>query len=215
MMTLTDPDTLRQLLLAHPGWVLAALALIAFAECFALLGIVVPGVVLLGVAAFAAGAVRLALVPCLLATFFGALAGDGLSYALGRRLHGNIRQSFPFRRNPHWIGDGERFFARHGTWSVAIGRFVGPIRPVIPLIAGVLSMPARRFLAVDLLAGLAWAPAYVLPGYFVGAAVEREYAPPEVLVPAAAAVLGLLMLLLLRRRRRAAHDDGGTLPPRE
>ena len=38
-----------------------------------------------------------------------------------------------------------QFFERHGGKSVFIGRFLGPIRAVIPLAAGIMQMPRGRF----------------------------------------------------------------------
>ena len=49
-----------------------------------------------------------------------------------------------------------------------LGRFIGPIRPLIPITAGSLGMNVKTFILVDLVSGLLWAPLYSLPGYFAG-----------------------------------------------
>lgn len=202
-----DLQAMQQWLEQHPSWVAAAIVLISFAESFAILGIAVPGVALLSAAAFVAGSGALDLPACLLAAFAGAVAGDGVSFALGRVFHQDIKRAWPFRTNPQWIGNGERFFARYGPLSVAIGRFVGPIRPVIPLVAGILDMRTRTFFLINVGSAMAWAPAYILPGWLLGAAVDTRIASPQVLLPVAAAVLGAgaLLVWLHRRHRR---DDG-------
>jgi len=202
-----DVTALQQWLELHPSWVAAAIALISFAESFAIVGIAVPGVAMLAAAAFVAGSGALGLPACLLAAFAGAVAGDGVSFMLGRVYHQDIKRAWPFRAHPQWIGNGEKFFARHGAMSVAVGRFVGPIRPVIPLVAGILDMPTRTFFLINAASAMAWAPAYVLPGWLLGAAVDTRTASPRVLLLVALAVPGLAALVfwLHRRYRRGGN----------
>ena len=52
---------------------------------------------------------------------------------------------------------------RYGGKSVAFGRFFGPVRAVIPLVAGMMNMPPWRFVVANVVSALAWAPAYLLP----------------------------------------------------
>ena len=60
------------------------------------------------------------------------------------------------------------FFSRHGGKSVLFGRFVGPVRPVIPVVAGMLGMGPVHFVVVNVLSAIGWALAYILPGVFFG-----------------------------------------------
>jgi len=59
-----------------------------------------------------------------------------------------------------------------------VGRFIGPLRPVIPVTAGMLGLAPRRFLLVDIPACVVWTPAYLIPGMLFGASLEvaSEYA---------------------------------------
>jgi undecaprenyl-diphosphatase len=196
-----DITAIQHWLLANPGWVIASIGAVSFVESFALLGIIVPGIIILGAASFAAGAVDLSLPGCLIAAFAGAVSGDGVSYLLGRIFHADIKRAWPFRKHPIWIANGEAFFDRHGAWGVALGRFVGPIRPVIPLVAGILSMPARRFFLINVVSGTAWSPLYVLPGYMLGAAVESKGGSPALLVGAAVGIIGSSVALFVLRQR--------------
>ena len=117
-----DTESLSQLLAAHPAYFALVLGLVAFVESFAILGIVVPGVAILAVAAFVAGAGAFPLWACLLCTFLGAVLGDGCSFLIGRYFKQNIRNIWPFSRHSDWIERGERFFIRYGVASVVIGR---------------------------------------------------------------------------------------------
>ncbi|OUS30253.1 hypothetical protein A9Q99_07215 [Gammaproteobacteria bacterium 45_16_T64] len=159
----------------HQYWILLATALLAFFESLALVGILIPGVALLFAAAVAAGSAAINIWWLLGAGFVGAVLGDGLSFFLGRHFHNKITQLPPFNKHPEWITKGERFFEKYGVAGVVMGRFIGPIRPVMPLVAGMLEMPPHRFLTVNLLSAIAWSPFYLLPGYFVGAATENQH----------------------------------------
>jgi undecaprenyl-diphosphatase len=69
---------------------------------------------------------------------------------------------------------GESFFHKHGGKSVMLGRFIGPIRPVLPLIAGMLGMSQIRFATFNSASAVIWAPFYLLPGYFAGKATSWQ-----------------------------------------
>jgi undecaprenyl-diphosphatase len=141
---------------------------VAFLESLAFVGLIVPGVVIL----FGAGALvangALGLWPTLGAAVIGAIAGDGLSYWFGRHYRNGIRNWWPFRRRVELLERAEAFVRRHGGKSVLFGRFVGPLRPVVPAVAGMLGMSAGRFYLVNVASALVWAPVYLLPGMAVG-----------------------------------------------
>ncbi|GAB6042095.1 bifunctional DedA family/phosphatase PAP2 family protein [Endothiovibrio diazotrophicus] len=184
-----DPQPVLDWFTAHPGWGGLGVLLIAFGESLALVGLIVPGTVLMfGVGALVAlGA--LPLWPTLLYAFLGAAAGDAASFWLGRRYGERLRGVWPFNRHPELIEGGIAFFRRHGGKSVLFGRFFGPLRPVIPAVAGMLHMHPGRFLAFNLLSAAGWAPAYLLPGIALGASLS--------LAAEVAGRLALLLLLLL------------------
>ncbi|WP_280553839.1 bifunctional DedA family/phosphatase PAP2 family protein [Halomonas sp. 25-S5] len=187
-------DTLFQLA-PPPGLLLLIIAAIALVESLALVGLLVPGVVLMTAAASLAGHQSLTVGPVLGAAFLGAVAGDGLSFLLGYTQRERVTALWPLSRHPEWLARGARFFQRHGPLSVFLGRFVGPVRPVVPLIAGMLRMSPRTFTWANLGSALLWAPAYVLPGYLLGRTWQQLLDLPEGLKPWLVA-LGLLVVLL-------------------
>ena len=153
---------------SHPLVTLTAIALVAFIESFALIGVLVPGVVLLFSLAALTSQLDVQPLWVLLAAALGACMGDLSSFFIGRWLQHRLDHVRWFRYHQRWLEQGEWFFRRWGWLSVIIGRFVGPIRPVVPLVAGTLNMPKRLFIGLNLLSVLAWAPVYTLPGYFTG-----------------------------------------------
>ncbi len=175
----------------NPLWAGLAVFFVAFSESVALFGLLVPGVV----AMFGFGALiatgTLEFWPVFWWAVAGAIAGDGLSFWLGHHYQDRLRELWPFNHHPKTLERGIAFFQRYGGKSVAIGRFFGPVRAIIPLVAGMLGMSPWRFLTANLISALAWAPAYLLPGIVFGASLELA---SEV---AFRLVLLLLLLLLL------------------
>jgi membrane protein DedA with SNARE-associated domain/membrane-associated phospholipid phosphatase len=155
----------------HPALAYGAIFLISLSESLAMVGLIVPGtVIMFGVGAIVATG-SLGLKPVLLLAAAGAVAGDGISFWLGRHYQEELREIWPFSRHPGMLKNGETFFRRHGGKSVMFGRFVGPVRPVIPVVAGMLDMSPLHFGAVNVLSAMGWAFVYILPGVFFGASL--------------------------------------------
>ena len=173
-MNAADFQPIIDWLSAHPDLVVISIALIAFVESLALAGIVVPGVLLLFLVAALAGNLSIPLWEVLTAGFVGAALGDGLSFYLGHFFKDSLRQYWPFSKYPKALKLGEDFFSKHGGKSVIIGRFIGPIRPVLPLIAGMLGMSQVRVISFNLASAVAWSPFYLLPGYLAGTAAHSS-----------------------------------------
>ncbi|MEW7997232.1 MAG: VTT domain-containing protein [Candidatus Thiodiazotropha endolucinida] len=156
----------------NPLWAGFTVFVVAFSESVAIIGLIVPGVVLM----FGFGALIATGILEFWAVFWwavaGAVAGDGLSFWLGYHFQDRLRDFWPFNRHPATLQRGIAFFQRYGGKSVALGRFFGPVRAIIPLVAGMLGMPPLRFVAANILSALVWAPAYLLPGIVFGASLE-------------------------------------------
>lgn len=177
----------------HPHLAGLGVALIAFAESLALVGMILPGAALMfGVGALVGSGV-LELWPTLAWAAAGAIAGDGVSFWLGKRFHQRIRVMWPFNRYPLLFARSTDFFHRHGTKSIIFARFIGPLRPIVPVVAGMLDMPNRRFFAANVISGIFWAPVYVLPGMVFAASlgIAAEVATRL------AVMVGLVILLVL------------------
>ncbi|SPJ33250.1 bifunctional DedA family/phosphatase PAP2 family protein [Kushneria phyllosphaerae] len=157
----------------NPTVLILIVGIVALLESLALIGLVMPGVVMLTAAASLAGHDQVSIIILMVSAFIGAVLGDGASYWLGRTQRDRLRGWWPFNRYPQWVDQGERFFTRHGALSVAFGRFVGPVRPIIPMVAGMMYMSPARFLTVNVISALLWAPAYLLPGYYLGRSWQR------------------------------------------
>jgi membrane protein DedA with SNARE-associated domain/membrane-associated phospholipid phosphatase len=165
-------------LTANPGWAGFWVFVMSFVESLAFVGILVPGIIIL----FGLGALislgTMDVLPIWIWGSLGAFAGDIVSYAIGRRYRSHLVEIWPFSRFPKMLERGQEYFNVHGPKSLAIGRFIGPLRPVIPVTAGMLGLAPRRFLLVAIPACILWTPAYLVPGMLFGASLEvaSEYA---------------------------------------
>ena len=157
---------------ANPGWGFSIVFLVAFFESLVLIGILLPGIVILFGVGTLVGLGLVDMLPIWIAASAGAFLGDFLSYLLGRRFRGHLLDIWPFSRYPGVMERGSRFFHAHGAKSIMAGRFIGPLRPIIPAVGGMMGMKPGRFLTVDILACITWAPAFLLPGMLFGASLE-------------------------------------------
>ncbi len=137
-------------------------------ESLVLVGLVIPGSTLLvGLGAILATNVISWKLVVILA-IGGAILGDFISFWIGQHYHLRIEQVWPFRKYPQMIGRGKVFFKKHGGKSVFLGRFFAPIRPMIPLIAGMMEMPAWNFFLFNALSAIAWVLIHLIPGFLLG-----------------------------------------------
>lgn len=183
---------LLQWISEHPTWAGFVVFLISLSESLAIVGLFVPGVVMMTAIGAMMGGGILPFWETLTWAILGAIAGDGISYWLGYHYHERLRNFWPFRQFPGLLKRGENFFKEHGGKSIIFGRFVGPVRPMIPVIAGMMDMTPRRFLVFNILSAIAWAPLYSLPGIIIGASLGTL--SPEV---ARRIVLVILFVLLI------------------
>jgi len=202
-------DQFAAWLSANPGWVAAALFSIALLESLAVIGLFVPGVVLLFSAATIAGSGALSFGQTLLFGYLGAVLGDWLSFWLGQHLQHRAHHHWPFNRYPTLMNRGDAFFQRYGVVSIALGRFLGPLRAFVPLIAGIMAMPTGRFMAANLVSALLWAFAYLTPGYWLGTALEATPLPPGFYTVLLALLLAVLIVaVVIKQLHRLTQPDG-------
>ena len=69
----------------------------------------------------------------------------------------------------HWLQHGEAFMRKHGALSIIVGRFVGPMRSMIPMIAGIAHMNLVVFTLTIIPTIILWAIVYLTPGVLLGA----------------------------------------------
>lgn len=184
---------------AHPNIALGAVFAASLLEALAVIGTVIPGssIVFAGGVLIGLGALN----PWWTTTIavIGAIMGDGISYWLGHHFHERISTLWPMKKYPELFERGHLYFKKNGGKSVFFGRFLGPVRAIVPVVAGMAGMPATRFYVMNALSALAWAVAHILPGMLFGASLQLAGAVSSrlvvVLLMVAAVLWGLSKLV--------------------
>ena len=193
-------DSLITWVNAHPHWAGVVVFLVAFSESLAVVGMIVPGVVMMFAAGALVGSGAVEFQGIYWWAVAGAVLGDGLSFWVGHHYKEHLCSMWPFSKHPQMLDKGTRFFQRWGGKSVALGRFFGPVRAVIPLVAGMMEMPLQRFLVANILSALGWAIAYLLPGIVIGVSLDlASEVALHLLVLGVAVIAGLWLLLWLAK----------------
>jgi len=95
--------------------------------------------------------------PIWVSASLGAAFGDWLSYWIGVKLEYTVAHIWPLSRHPDLIPRGEAFMKKWGIPGIFIGRFFGPLRASVPLIAGIFEMPFWRFQLANFSSAFVWA----------------------------------------------------------
>ncbi|MCP2327678.1 membrane protein DedA with SNARE-associated domain [Hamadaea flava] len=146
-----------------------------------------------------------------LAAAVGAIVGDSLGYAIGRRggrpLLERVGRRFPKHFGPAHLARAEQMFGRWGVWAVFFGRFIALLRILAGPLAGALRVPYGRFLVANASGGIVWAFGTALLVYHLGAVVERWMKGLSWVGLAVAVLIGVGTTLWLKRRARRAMAD--------
>ena len=173
------------------------------------MGIPLPGEIVLVSAALlaATGTVGPEWVATAAAT--GAIIGDSIGYAVGRRggrpLLERLGRRFPKHLGPAHLARAELSFARHGVWAVFFGRFVALLRILAGPLAGALRVPYRRFLVANAAGGLVWAFGTTYLLFYLGQAAEHWLKDISWAGLVLAVLAGVVSTAWLRRRAKRLH----------
>ena len=180
------------------------------------LGVPLPGEIVLVAAALMSSRHELDVSPgwIAVAATVGAVVGDSIGYAIGRR-HGMGLFAWAGRKLPRHFGPShvtaaERLFTRWGLLAVFFGRFVALLRIFAGPLAGALRMPYPRFLVANALGGACWAVGTTFAVYLLGIVAERwlqEFSWIGLVV----VVLAGIVVGTVAKRRAARLAKGGDL----
>ena len=142
---------------------------LAFIESAPLVGVLIPGATLITVGGFLASQGYLNAWDIIFFATIGAILGDFFSYSVGR--WGGMWIKDKKIINHSILLHGEQFFYKYGDKSILWGRFFGPIRAIIPFIAGLLRMNRKPFIFWNVISAIGWALLNVGAGYFSGSLI--------------------------------------------
>ena len=180
---------------------------IVFTETGLLVGFFLPGDSLLITAGIVAAAGGLNIWWLNLVLIVAAVSGDSVGYAIGVRLGPRLftrPKSLLF--NPRHIERTRAFYARHGSKTIVIARFVPIVRTFAPVVAGVGQMEYRRFIFYNVAGGVGWVTSMTWAGYGLGRAIPNVggYIHLVVGIVIVLSVIPILIEIVRERRRRSA-----------
>lgn len=141
----------------HEAWAAPVVFALAFGESLAFISLLIPAwAALVGIGMLIASG-GLNFWPIWVAGALGAAFGDWLSYWIGVKLGPPVAQIWPLSRHPDLIPRGERFVKNWGVLGIFIGRFFGPLRASVPLVAGIFAMPNMQFQLANFTSAFVWA----------------------------------------------------------
>lgn len=176
----------------HPVAAGIVIFLVAFCDSVIILGAIVPALPILFAIGVLIGLGEISGPYAVACAAIGAMAGDGVSYWVGRRWGHGLRNVWPFSKYPQLLDRSETVFRRNAIKSILVARYVGPIRPFVPAIAGIAHMPMRQYLPISGAACLSWGALFLAPGWLFGASYDAVAAVADRL----ALVLGALLVVL-------------------
>jgi len=115
----------------------------------------------------AAGSLKAA--PIYIILCVAAVAGDSVNYSIGHFLRDKVtaRENIRFIKR-EYLDRTDGFFKKHGGKTIIIARFIPIIRTFAPFVAGVGTMPYRRFILFNAIGGVFWVSIALFAGYFFG-----------------------------------------------
>lgn len=166
-------ETTETFIRTHQAWAGLVVGLIAFGESIVILGLIIPATALMLVIGGLVGSGLIDPVPALAGAVVGAVLGDIVSYAIGRWLGPSVVHRWPLRHYRERVARVRLFFRKYGFMAVFFGRFFGPLRCTVPLVAGMMGMEQRRFQAANVASAVIWAPMLLAPGWIAAKGAEQ------------------------------------------
>lgn len=163
-----DPKKLiRDTAQALGPWSYLLVGTLAFLETGAFVGLVVPGETVVIVGGVIAGQGEIDLLLLIGVTWFAAIAGDSVSFLLGRKLGRPfaLKHGGRFRITEERLEQVERYFDRHGGKTILIGRWIGVVRALAPFIAGSSQLPYSRFIPYSVIGTGIWSTTFCVLGF--------------------------------------------------
>ena len=209
-------DRLRDLpaLVTWAGYI--GLFAIIFTETGLFFGFFLPGDSLLVTAGLLISqGLQIDLVPLGVLLTIAAVAGDTLSYWIGRTSGPRLfaREDSMFFKRKHLMKAAD-FYEKHGSKTIVLARFMPIVRTFAPVVAGAAMMNYRKFWIYNLVGGIAWIWSMLLAGYFLGSQFPGigKHLEKVILVVIFLSILPGIISWLRARKAAAAAPATGTTP---
>lgn len=130
------------------------------------------------------------------------IIGDSINYHIGSWSAQTSEKHSWFNKliNQNNRLAAEKFFERHGSITIVIGRFIPFIRTFVPFISGASKMHYGHFITYNILGGLLWTGLFTIVGYFFGnIPIVKTHFSLIVLAIILVSVIPILIVLLKKK----------------
>ena len=139
---------------------------LAFAESIIFASMFVPSSVIFVAVGALEGAANGPLLAIIIAGALGAFAGDAVSFAIGVRMQDRLYEVWPLNQHPELLTRTKLLFERWGVLAIVASKLLGPLRPVLPMLAGATHMPWKVFMLASLVSSFIWSVLLLAPAYY-------------------------------------------------
>ncbi|WP_343183178.1 DedA family protein [Buchnera aphidicola (Neophyllaphis podocarpi)] len=143
-----------------------AIIIVSFLESLAIVGLLIPGIIMMAGLGTLIGNGNISFYQAWTASTIGCFIGDWISYYIGWKFKAKITKFNFLKKYEILIKKTIDAIHKHSMITIITGRFIGPTRPVIPMIAGMLKLPIKRFILPSIIGCILWPPLYFMPGIF-------------------------------------------------
>lgn len=138
--------------------------MISFLESLAFIGLILPGMIIMGGLGSLIGTGKLNLYNAWFLSTIGCILGDTISYCIGIKYAEKIKKIRLIQKKIKFFDKTKHALKKYSFISIFIGKFIGPIRPLIPITSGVLKIPIYKFIVPNYMACSIWPIIYFFPG---------------------------------------------------
>ncbi|HEX4983206.1 MAG TPA: DedA family protein [Ilumatobacteraceae bacterium] len=188
------------------------LFVIVFVESGLLVGFFLPGDSLLFTAGLLASQGELNFPLIVVGCMVSAVVGDQVGYTIGHKAGPRLLARERWFTQRRHVVRAERFFARRGGQAVLVARFVPIVRTFVPVMAGIVRMPYRKFVGWNVAGGVLWGGGVTSAGYILGETVPSI---DRYLLPIIAVIVLLSIIPVIRELRRIDDHDEPDAPDSE
>jgi membrane protein DedA with SNARE-associated domain len=149
----------------HEAYAAPIVFALAFGESLAFLSLLLPATVILFAVGGMVGASGIEFFPIWTGAVTGSILGYAVSYWIGLYFKDDIAKFWPFTTHPGMLPRGKAFFEKYGALGVFFGHFFGPLRAVVPVVAGMYAMPQIPFQIANILSSALWSTGILAPGF--------------------------------------------------
>lgn len=168
---------LTSLITQSLGYSVFIIVIISFLESLALVGLLLPGIVFMSIIGTFIGNGKLLFYPSWIAGSIGCFLGDWCSYYIGLYFKNYLYNLKFLKKNYNLLKKTQDLLYRHSIITILIGRFIGPTRPLVPMVTGMLKLPIKKFIFPSTLGCILWPPIYFFPGIITGIAINIPQNP--------------------------------------